>query len=128
MGDVGSGFLGFWLAALAVAMHVEGTLDIWIPLILGTIFVADASVTLAVRIASGQKWYDAHRSHAYQRLSRRFGSHLHVTAGVLAVDLLVLLPAAAIACRAPGYAPWMAATLLLVFGAISAGLGAGRLD
>jgi hypothetical protein len=52
-------------------------------LILLAVFIVDATVTLARRFIVGGKWYQAHRSHGYQRLSRRFKSHGVVTLGVL---------------------------------------------
>jgi Fuc2NAc and GlcNAc transferase len=125
MGDVGSGFLGFWLAALALALHVSGSLDIWVSIILGTIFLADSTATLLSRMASGQKWYDAHRLHAYQKLTRRLGSHARVTLGVCAINVGIVLPAAWWAQRAEELAPWIAGSLLTISGAVCITLGAG---
>ncbi|MDX9975972.1 MAG: glycosyltransferase family 4 protein, partial [FCB group bacterium] len=76
MGDVGSGFLGFWIGSLAVTLHVLGVLSIWISLLLSSLFVADATTTLIRRFLRGERWYQAHRSHAYQILARRWNSHL----------------------------------------------------
>ena len=42
----------------------------------------------------GDKVYEAHRSHAYQFASRRFGRHLPVTLAVGAINLFWLLPIA----------------------------------
>ncbi|MNL78450.1 hypothetical protein D3C87_2048350 [compost metagenome] len=42
----------------------------------------------------GDKVYEAHRSHAYQYASRRFGSHFKVTFVVSLINLLWLLPIA----------------------------------
>jgi len=104
MGDVGSGFLGFILGALAVIAHRESGLAAWVPAILLGTFVTDATVTLLRRMARREKWYEAHRSHAYQWLSRRYGRHLPVTIGAAAVNLLWLLPLALAAARWPVYA------------------------
>jgi Fuc2NAc and GlcNAc transferase len=38
--------------------------------------------------------HEAHRSHAYQQASRRWGSHRPVTLAVAAINLLWLLPLA----------------------------------
>lgn len=94
MGDVGSGFLGFWLAVHALWVHAEGALDIWTSVILGCIFVADATATLLVRVVRRLRWHEAHRSHVYQRLARSCRSHAKVTAGAWVLNLTLVFPLA----------------------------------
>lgn len=94
MGDAGSGFLGIILALLSLqAAWAEPSL-LWSWLILLGVFIVDATVTLMRRLIRGEKVYEAHRSHAYQFASRRFGKHLPVTNTVVAINLLWLLPMA----------------------------------
>ncbi|EJN18786.1 UDP-N-acetylmuramyl pentapeptide phosphotransferase/UDP-N-acetylglucosamine-1-phosphate transferase [Pseudomonas sp. GM78] len=94
MGDAGSGFLGIVLGGLSLqAAWVSADL-LWGWLILLGVFIVDATFTLFRRLLRGDKVYEAHRSHAYQFASRRFGSHLTVTAVVGAINLLWLLPIA----------------------------------
>jgi Fuc2NAc and GlcNAc transferase len=94
MGDAGSGFLGMVLGGLSLqAAWVSADL-LWGWLILLGVFIVDATFTLFRRLLRGDKVYEAHRSHAYQYASRRFGSHLPVTAVVGAINLLWLLPIA----------------------------------
>ncbi len=69
MGDVGSGFLGFVLGVFALYMASEGILSLWCWVILLAVFLVDSTVTLLSRIARGERFYEAHRSHAYQHLS-----------------------------------------------------------
>ena len=125
MGDVGSGYLGYTIAVLALASVRSGALDGWTWAILGAAFVADASVTLIRRLFRGERVYQAHRSHAYQRLARRLGSHAKVTALVIAIDLVWLLPCALEAQRHPAWAPGIClfAYLPLVIGALLCGAG-----
>src|SRR5688500_17262025 len=111
MGDVGSGFLGFWLAILAIDMHAAGVLPIWTSLILGSSFVADASITLLRRVLRGERWYEAHRSHAYQILSRRWQSHLKVIRALWILNVTVLLPLAYFSTLQPRFAPAIARSL-----------------
>lgn len=87
MGDVGSGFLGFTFGSLALASERVGGPPIlaWV-LLLGA-FVFDATVTLARRFAHGERWHEAHRSHAYQRAIRAGLTHAQVTGVVLATDV-----------------------------------------
>jgi Fuc2NAc and GlcNAc transferase len=101
MGDVGSGFLGFALAAIAWSTMAAHELSPWVWLILVGTFFADATVTLVRRWRRGERLHLAHRSHAYQRLTRRFGSHQVVTLGVLVINLIWLAPLALIAVVRP---------------------------
>lgn len=94
MGDAGSGYLGLILGLLALqAGFVEPSL-LWSWLILLGVFIVDATLTLVRRLGRGEKVYEAHRSHAYQHASRRYGRHLPVTLGVLAINIFWLLPIA----------------------------------
>jgi UDP-N-acetylmuramyl pentapeptide phosphotransferase/UDP-N-acetylglucosamine-1-phosphate transferase len=78
MGDVGSAFLGFLVAALAVMawpnlrMAAAGVLVVW-P------FVADAAFTFVRRALRGERVMEAHRSHLYQRMNQRGLSHAAVS-------------------------------------------------
>lgn len=92
MGDAGSGFLGFMLGALALITSATGFISLWAWLILLAVFIADSTLTLVRRVKKGEKVHLAHRSHAYQILSRKWGAHLPVTSLVLCVNLLWLLP------------------------------------
>jgi len=104
MGDVGSGYLGYAIAVLAVAATRENPAALWVWLILGGVFFVDATVTLLRRLLRGDRIYEAHRSHAYQWLARRWESHAKVTWAVLTVNVLWLLPCAVFATRRPGIA------------------------
>jgi len=68
MGDSGSYSLGFVIALFALLgdRWFELPLGIWV--ILYAAFWFDASVTLIRRFLQGETWYQAHKSHAYQRL------------------------------------------------------------
>jgi Fuc2NAc and GlcNAc transferase len=112
MGDVGSGFVGFLLGVFALHSAVAGELSLTVWLILVGVFFVDATVTLLRRMASGQRWYEAHRSHAYQHAAVRWGSHGKVTLAVLAINLLWLLPLAA---GAAAWSRWEAAFLALAY-------------
>ncbi|WP_019582569.1 MraY family glycosyltransferase [Pseudomonas mandelii] len=94
MGDAGSGFLGIVLGGLSIQAAWFSADLLWGWLILLGVFIVDATFTLFRRLLRGDKVYEAHRSHAYQFASRRFGSHLPVTMAVGAINLLWLLPIA----------------------------------
>jgi Fuc2NAc and GlcNAc transferase len=126
MGDVGSGFLGFVLPLLLVYSTGHSGLNLWTALILGAPFVADATVTLVARIARGERWYSAHRSHAYQWLSRRWGSHARVTGLFILVNVGLVLPAAWWSVQRPQHGPLLAAVVLVALGFAARAAGAGR--
>ena len=81
MGDVGSLFIGYVLAALAVWTTNSGARPapfIAALLIFGT-FIYDATFTIIRRIRRREKLYQAHRSHLYQRLVIAGQSHRRVS-------------------------------------------------
>ena len=126
MGDVGSGYLGFALGALALWTVVQGWLTPWVWLILGGAFLADATVTLAVRARSRESLAEAHRSHAYQRLSRHWGAHRPVTLALAAIDLFWLGPLALAATLWSRHGALFALVALVPLFVLAARLGAGR--
>lgn len=92
MGDAGSGFLGIVLAIISIQAAWTSSQLFWSWLILLGVFVVDATYTLVRRLMRGDKIYEAHRSHAYQYASRRFGQHRPVTLAVAAINVAWLLP------------------------------------
>lgn len=128
MGDAGSGFLGLMLGGLALQAASVAPGLIWSWLILLGVFVVDATFTLIHRLMRGERVYEAHRSHAYQRASRRFGSHLRVSLVVTLINLLWLLPLALLVAlgHVPGLLGLIVAYAPLVL--VVAHLGAGRPD
>jgi Fuc2NAc and GlcNAc transferase len=125
MGDVGSGFLGFSLGALGLASSRQDRMPIEVWAILGGVFLVDATLTLVRRAARGDRWFEAHRMHAYQHLASRFDAHLPVTALVIFVDLFWLLPWAYLAANTPERASWCMAAALIPLGAAVLAAGAG---
>ena len=87
IGDVGSGFLGFMFGVLSLIAGRSGALPLALCLLLAGVFAVDATLTLVRRMLRGERWYHAHRSHAYQRLVQDGRTHAQVTSGVLLVNL-----------------------------------------
>jgi glycosyltransferase WbpL len=104
MGDAGSVPTGFLLAGLALLGAAQGQLNPWCWVVLLAVFITDASWTLLWRMATGQEFTQAHRLHAYQRLSVRWESHLRVDLLLLVITVLWLFPLAAAVQFYPGYA------------------------
>jgi Fuc2NAc and GlcNAc transferase len=128
LGDVGSGYLGFALGGIAVWTVASGRLTAWPWVILGGAFLADATVTLAVRARAGAGLTVPHRTHAYQRLSRYWGGHRPVTLAYLVVNLAWLAPWAWIATHWPARGAAVTVVALAPLFLVAARLGAGRPD
>jgi Fuc2NAc and GlcNAc transferase len=126
MGDVGSGYLGYAIAvlALAAARTDPSALSAWF--VLGGAFFVDATLTLARRVVRGQRVQEAHRSHAYQRLARRWRSHGAVTVAVAMINVVWLLPCAWLIERYPGAGAWLVLTALLPVAIAALVAGSGR--
>ncbi len=126
LGDVGSGYLGYVIVVLAVAATRDSPIALWVWLILGGAFFVDATITLLRRILRNERVHEAHRSHAYQWLARRWGSHGKVTVAVLLIDLIWLLPCAVLAVRLPAYAAACVVVALAPLVVLAVAVGAGR--
>ncbi|VVP74769.1 MraY family glycosyltransferase [Pseudomonas fluorescens] len=99
MGDAGSGFLGIILGLLSIQAARTDPELFWAWLILLGVFVVDATFTLVRRLIRGERLHEAHRSHAYQFASRRFGRHSPVTVIVGLITIFWLLPIAIFVVR-----------------------------
>lgn len=90
LGDVGSYFLGAWVAGTAVLTVASGLNPL---LALGptVIYFADTGFTLTRRILRGERWFEAHRSHVYQRLTSRGAKHVFVALLVAGFSVLTAL-------------------------------------
>jgi UDP-N-acetylmuramyl pentapeptide phosphotransferase/UDP-N-acetylglucosamine-1-phosphate transferase len=85
LGDVGSVPLGFWVGWLLLSLAASGQ---WAAaLLLPLYYLADATVTLARRLARGEPVWRAHVDHYYQRAARAFGRHDLVTRAILTANL-----------------------------------------
>ena len=75
MGDVGSTLLGFLAGALSLLGVHQGLFDLWVPVLIFSPFIVDATVTLLRRLLRGAKVWQAHREHYYQRMVLLGWSH-----------------------------------------------------
>ena len=94
MGDSGSIPLGFLAAVIGVIGWKDGLWPFWLPLLVFSPFIADATATLVKRSLLGEKVWQAHFEHYYQRLVRSGLGHrntallsyvLMLTAGTIAL-------------------------------------------
>jgi len=123
MGDIGSGFLGFFLGALGLYAAGKEWITIWTVLIIFGVFLVDATITLLLRMYRGESWLQPHRTHFYQRITdkiilfrkRRLENkemkpsqselrkyaHQLVNVGVIFINICWLLPAAMLSVYYP---------------------------
>lgn len=106
LGDVGSIPLGLITGWLMIDLAVRVSLTA--ALILPLYFAADASLTIFNRLRRGERIWEPHRSHFYQRAARAAGSHATIVKGVIAANC-VLVGLAVLALTRPLAALAMAA-------------------
>lgn len=100
MGDAGSIPLGFLSAALGVIGWQSGLWPIWFPVAVFSPFIVDATVTLLKRLLRGEKVWEAHREHYYQRLVQLGWGHRRTAIAEYAL-MLVVCGTAILAIRLP---------------------------
>ncbi len=93
MGDVGSGLLGYAFGVLALASERADAVPLIVWMILLAVFIVDATATLIRRVVNGERWFEAHRSHAYQRAVQAGYSHRDVTVAVMGLNALLAVAA-----------------------------------
>jgi UDP-N-acetylmuramyl pentapeptide phosphotransferase/UDP-N-acetylglucosamine-1-phosphate transferase len=88
LGDVGSVLLGYLTGFLLIGLAGAGR---WkIALILPLYFLADATITLGRRLLGGERVWEAHRQHFYQKAVIRGLDHATVVRRVIAANLLLI--------------------------------------
>jgi UDP-N-acetylmuramyl pentapeptide phosphotransferase/UDP-N-acetylglucosamine-1-phosphate transferase len=75
MGDIGAGTLGFLAGLFTLWGARAGVFPFWVGVLVFSPFVVDATWTLVRRIVAGEKPWEAHRAHAYQRLVQHGWTH-----------------------------------------------------
>ena len=80
MGDVGSTFIGFSFAAMAVIAAADETasIDIFVIPMLLFHFIFDTAFTFVRRLLARENVFEGHRTHIYQLLNRMGCSHSRV--------------------------------------------------
>jgi Fuc2NAc and GlcNAc transferase len=90
MGDVGSTLLGYNVAIFTIYYANEKSENLWIWIILFSVFWFDATYTLLKRVLNHEKLSKAHKKHAYQRLNQSGWSHYKVTNFSIAANTFLL--------------------------------------
>lgn len=93
MGDVAAAPLGYLVAVVTFFGVQNQSLDLWQPLLIFSPFWVDATCTLLRRLLKGERFWTAHRSHAYQRFAQAGWGHRRTT--LAEYGFMVLMIAAA---------------------------------
>ncbi|MDH4088419.1 MAG: glycosyltransferase family 4 protein [Nitrospira sp.] len=75
MGDAGSITLGFLAGTFMILGVRDGIFDLWVPIMIFSPFIADATATLLRRALLRKRIWEAHREHYYQRVVLSGWSH-----------------------------------------------------
>ena len=89
MGDVGSTLLGYTISIITIYYANIEASNLWIWVTLYGVFWFDATITLIRRKLNGEKLTEAHRKHAYQRLTQAGWSHSKVTLYATLLNLVL---------------------------------------
>lgn len=101
LGDLGSSSLGLLAAGFSLWGATSGLFPLWVGWLAFSPFIVDATWTLVRRLVQGERVWEAHRSHHYQRLVLAGWGHrktvlraylLMMAAGACAVAAPRLLP------------------------------------
>lgn len=97
LGDVGSIPLGFLVGGLGILGWRDDVWPLWFPLLVFGPFIADATVTLLKRLLRGERVWQAHKEHYYQRMVRMGLGHRG--AALAGYGVMIACAAAALAGR-----------------------------
>jgi UDP-N-acetylmuramyl pentapeptide phosphotransferase/UDP-N-acetylglucosamine-1-phosphate transferase len=106
LGDVGSSSLGLLAAGFILWGGSQELFPIWAGLLIFSPFIVDATWTLARRAAHGERVWEAHRSHHYQRLVMAGWGHRRTLAWALSLICAAAATAFA-AARLPTTDQWL---------------------
>lgn len=89
MGDVGSTLLGYNIAIFTLYYANNEPNNFWLWIILFSLFWFDATITLIRRKLNQEKLSQAHKKHAYQRLTQAGWSHYKVTNHSIIINIFI---------------------------------------
>ncbi len=114
MGDSGSSVLGFVAAGLSLWAEQRRLFPLMVPVLIFSPFIVDATVTLLRRAARGERVWQAHRSHYYQRLVQLGWGHRRTVLAEYGLMALCLI-SATLYVRLPALGQWF----VIVFWVVS---------
>ena len=114
LGDVGSLALGGLFGIIGVVGVVKYQIPVTAYITLFGVFIGDATLTLARRLARGENVLRAHRTHFYQRAVQSSWSHGQVTVAVLAANLILAVLATCDVFRFSPRIAWPVAAIVVL--------------
>lgn len=118
LGDVGAIPSGFLAAVMGLIGWMNGLWSLWVPLLIFSPFIVDTTVTLTKRLLRGEKIWQAHREHYYQRMVQSGLGHKNTA--LLGYGLMLLAGASAVWMN--GQAANIQLAVVLIWGTIYLGL------
>jgi UDP-GlcNAc:undecaprenyl-phosphate/decaprenyl-phosphate GlcNAc-1-phosphate transferase len=118
MGDAGSIPLGFLAGSMGFHGWQNSLWPIWFPILVFSPFIVDATVTIIKRLFSGEKIWQAHKSHYYQRLIQMCGTHRVTTIREYGLMLAVGLSATFLLKQTSTVALMILALWVLFYGVV----------
>lgn len=115
LGDVGSAALGFLVAGMLLWGLRDGIVPISLGVLIFLPFIGDATVTLLRRLLRGERIWQAHREHYYQRLVRLGWGHRRTVVMEYRLMLGCSLSALGVQSQSPGWQWSMLALWVAVY-------------
>ncbi len=114
MGDIGSCMIGAFFAIFSIITDKSDIMPVSLWCMLLSLFICDATFTLIKRIIFGEKWYQAHKIHAYQLLVQMGMSHKTLLLNFILINLVIIWPATFFAWLYPHLAVYLVFTLVCI--------------
>jgi UDP-N-acetylmuramyl pentapeptide phosphotransferase/UDP-N-acetylglucosamine-1-phosphate transferase len=108
MGDVASGSLGFAIASMLIYGVFSKEISLAAAWMVMLVFLCDSTLTLSARVLRGEQWYNPHKQHLYQQLIVHGWSHGRVLSLYQLINLVLVMPAIAVAVNFPAFATLVA--------------------
>ncbi len=118
MGDVGSSLLGFLAAVFILWADRDDIFPLWIGILVFSPFIADATITLLRRILKREKFWQAHKTHYYQRLVQLGWGHKRTVLWEYGLMLLCVISAILVRPVNPTAQWFVLAGWLLLYGGL----------
>jgi UDP-N-acetylmuramyl pentapeptide phosphotransferase/UDP-N-acetylglucosamine-1-phosphate transferase len=120
LGDAGSISLGFLAGALGYWGWRDGAWPVWFPIAVFAPFIGDASITLTRRLLRGEKFWQAHREHYYQRMVRSGMGHVRTALIWYALMLAGIVLALCALCSSTTFQSYLLVGWVVILGVAGA--------
>lgn len=91
IGDVGSITLGFLLGLVLLIIASSGPRLFLACVIMSLYYIADGGITILIRLVNGERIWEPHLKHFFQRAVRRGRTHQYVVRRIASCNILLML-------------------------------------